>query len=666
MKILIDLETRSRADLKKVGAYVYAKDPSTYILCAAFTFVDINNEILTWTRNHGPKDLKRMKSWLLDTEDREILAWNAQFERLILKHCWELDLPIERFECIANQARACGVPGKLDDAPKLLGGRIKKNWKGAQLIRACCIPDKHGKFHDERLEELYDYCEQDVRTERALWKQMPVTDEQAWHDWCVSERINDRGISIDRKWCRKALTYKEEIERTTHAMCRDLTEHEIHSPLSYNFSLWIYDRMTPQVRLMVPITKKTERPSFTKEVRALLMDADDEWKGDKPLLSDTVRIGIELIDSARLSISSKYETMLARTSHKDTRLRGSYISNGASGTGRFSSVGAQIHNLKRGHVDGITEIIRAPENSELAPSELLSRMLRQTLVAASHHHLVGCDWSAIEARVLPWLAGDEYVLDVFHMVDADPTLPDIYQRAASAIWGRGASEISDSERQAGKVLVLACGYQGGAAAVQRMARNFGLVWSDAYAGELKNRWRADNQWCVEFWDDLNRAAIIAIKHGHFSATGRIHFHCDKYIGGVHTLRMTLPCGRHLYYPHVEIIEGKFGGEQIAYRAASKKPAAGQPWPQWTTYGGALANNATQGVAASLLRSALITTEAAELNVVAHTHDSICVECGDGDVPVVEPELAKLMLKTPEWAEGLPLACETWKGKRFKG
>lgn len=295
----------------------------------------------------------------------------------------------------------------------------------------------------------------------------------------------------------------------------------------------------------------------------------------------------------------------------------------------------------------------------------LSRLIRPALIAPEGRTLVWGDWSAIEARVLPWLSGmpGEVVLDVFRQNDADPDLPDIYKIEAGNVYGVDPTQVAKDQRQVGKVAVLALGFGGGVGALEAMATGYGISLDPDFQAEIVARWRASNAWAVGFWRDL-----MAAFHAAWSAPGTLHsvgrlafVFMKDYLYG--TMFLYLPDGRPLVYPQLRrekvTFEDDFGVEQTEWRIRYQKG-----YERATLWHGILAENPTQGVAASLLRALLVRLETsadrpAPAHPVAHTHDEAIIETDAADGPVAEAVtfLRREMLFVPDWAEGLPLAAE---------
>jgi DNA polymerase len=338
----------------------------------------------------------------------------------------------------------------------------------------------------------------------------------------------------------------------------------------------------------------------------------------------------------------------------DNRLRGAFIANGASGTGRFSSKGAQLHNYPRltaKDPDAVRLLMMS--GADLPGSTLLAlkSMLRPS-IRAQRGMIVRADWSAIEARGLPWLTGRAaaaHYLDAFR----DPNR-DIYVEQSHAAGLGGA-------RQPGKVVVLALGYGGGEGALTVMCKGYGVNIENK--GLVVKRWRASNRWAVEFWYELQRVALSVIRSRStkWQHVGRVAFSYSEK-GHISCLRMGLPSGRILYYPFPAIDKAERGENMLYLKAAWKPKADAKAWPRARAWGGLLAENATQATCADLLRHALVKAIKGGLPIVGHVHDELIAE---GAGKSLKAELARAMLDIPAWAAGFPVAVETDAAKHFR-
>jgi DNA polymerase len=316
-------------------------------------------------------------------------------------------------------------------------------------------------------------------------------------------------------------------------------------------------------------------------------------------------------------------------------------------------------SLKPAQVEDALKLMREGKRDEVELMygpvlDVISSCLRGVICAAPGHELICCDFSAIEARVLAWLAGQEDVLDIFRGHGK------IYEHAAAGIYGKPMEEVTKDERQIGKVAVLALGYQGGVGAFQTMARAYNVVVSDERADSIKVAWREAHPKIKQYWYDLERAAISAVRYpGDVFAAG--HRPVQFRVKGSF-LWCQLPSGRVLCYPYAKIVTNKFDRDAIQYMSVDGVTGK---WGETDTYGGKLAENITQAVARDLLAEALTRLEDNGYDTAFHVHDEIVAEITRDAIPEELWAIQDLMARTPAWADGLPMGAEGWRGTRYR-
>ena len=676
MILHLDYETRSPVDLTQRGAYVYAADPKTEILCAAYAFDDGPVQFWNAMTEEIPDDLADA---LEAAGERGIHAHNAAFERLITWYvlCRDYDVkrpPLEAFYCTAAQARARALPAALEKLPRALGFEAEKDRRGKDLIRRMSIPPY--EWSRELQDEMIEYCIQDVEIERlCAMASAPLRDDE-WQDYLVSERINDRGICVDLEFANAAHELALEAQGDANADLIRLTNGQIETTRQHqHIKAWAFDRGTPeqQERLRRTMlrhkynraTKETvEKLSFDRDTRETILALPDD------LVHYQVQEMAAIVEEASSGSTNKYKAMRFRA-QDDGRVRGSYIYAGAAQTLRFSATGVQTHNLRRDAAKD-PEALRKTilEDPASLPKDermnLLAQMLRPTLIAGPGNILVGGDWSAIEARVLPWLADDpdaDEVLDVFDACDADPSRPDIYMVSYAQSVGMDPADVTRDQRQIGKVRELAFGYQGAVGAVMQFARAYGLTVDPAEALEWCKNWRRNNPWAPRFWSGLEEAAKDAVRTpgAEFSA-GMVSYIMNP--NG--DLCAVLPGDLVILYPQarLDIVDDRM---VLSSLKASWSPPADEPdaeWPRVDLYGGLLAENATQATAGLILRRALRMLDEDGWPVVLHTHDEIALEVPESEADEAMENLVYAIKNTAPDFEGLPLNGEFWKGKRY--
>ena len=640
----LDFETRSKCDLSSRGVYNYAQDGTTDVLCMSYAFDD--DEVVTWTPDQPFPDAVRHHTG-------PIYAHNAAFERLIFWYVLQINFDITQFYCTAAQARANCLPGSLEDVGRAISSVMRKDHRGAQLIRALSIPKTDGSFNsDPRLmQEMIEYCEADVRAMRAISKAMrPLSDEEL-ADYHTNERINDRGVLLDLPLAQAAIRYAsielEEIE----TLVADLTEGAIKSVRSPKMRQWVIDRVGPQALKMMETYKDGDlKYSIDKSVRANLLAFAEENPDEIPT---TVADVIQCADDLWASSVAKFSRLARLADEDDHRVRGAFVFAGGSATGRASSYGAQLHNMSRKCAEDPEAIRHAMvRGHSITPrfgkrvTDVLKGMLRPALIPAPGKVFVGYDWSAIEARMTPWASADaqaEEVLQVFREGR------DIYKREAAGIYRISEETVSKEQRQIGKVAILSLGFGGSVGAFSAMGRNYGIVMPESDSRRIVDAWRRANAWAVRYWEKLESAYTRALRNPNreFSA-GRVTYLYD----GQH-LWYALPSGRILCYPFA-----KFEGDEITYVKAAWKPAAdAKEWPRARLWRGLATENITQAAAHDLLRETLRALDREGFAVVAHVHDEAVVECDAADAERVSARMREIMTTAPVWAKGLPLAAE---------
>lgn len=616
MILWIDFETKSACDLKTAGVYNYAQDISTEVLCMAFAFDD--EPVRTWTPDQPfPAAVRQFTG--------QIRAHNAAFERLIFWYVLQIEFKLEQFYCTGAQSRANCAPGSLEDVGRFFGASMRKDHRGAHLVRQCCIPP----YNTALLPDLYAYCEQDVRAMRAISTGLRQLTDGELTDYHVNERINDRGVLVDVPLARGSVQYAAQEVMDIERIVVEVTRGAVPTVRSPKMRDWVFERLDEEGQKLMMVEGKK---SIDKTVRANLLNTE---------LDSDVREVIQSADDLWASSVAKFQRMADLADIEDHRVRGAFVFAGGSATGRASSYGLQVHNFGR-KCHKNPECVRAAvvAGQSVVPefgvrtTDVLKTMLRP----AMRGPFTVADWSAIEARLTPWLSGDgEEVLDVFRAGG------DIYVNEAQKIFN--VTDVTPEQRQIGKVAILACGFGGGHNAFAAMGRAYNVKMTEAEAQKTVNAWRKANQWAVRYWSDLEWAYNAAMRHpGEHFKVARVTYCFD----GQH-LWYSLPSGRMLCYPFA-----KFENDGITYAKAAWKPAQdAKKWPRARLWKGLACENITQACANDLLRHALRQID----NVVLHVHDEIVVE---GDCP----DLERIMCTPPVWATGLPLKAEVKTMERY--
>jgi DNA polymerase len=638
----IDFETRSRCDLPTRGVYNYAQDATTEVLCMSYAFDD--EPVQTWTPDQPfPELVARYRG--------QIRAHNAAFERLIFWYVLQIDFKLEQFYCTATQARANCAPGSLEDVGRFAGADMKKDHRGAQLIRLLCVPRADASFCEDAtlMAEMIAYCEQDVRAMRAVSQSMRELSDEELADYHTNERINDRGVLVDVDLCRAAVKYASDELTEIEAIVAEVTQGEITSVRSPRMREWVWQRVGPEARKLMQVEDKV---SIDKTVRGNLLVLAEENPLEVPLAVADV---IQCADDLWASSVAKFKRLADLADEEDRRVRGAFVFAGGSATGRASSYGAQVHNFARATAKAPDAVRHAMvRGHRIVPdygkrvTDVLKGMLRPALVPAPGHVLIVADWSAIEARMNPWLSAEptsEAKLDLFR------TGADVYKHNASATFHVPVDQIDKEQRQIGKVQELACGYGGGIGAFAAMGRVYGVHLPEADSRRMVDAWRRANPWAVRYWQDLEGAYTRALRNpGHEFTAGRVTYYFD----GQH-LWYALPSGRILCYPYARL-----DADGVSYAKASWKPAAdAKEWPRARLWKGLACENICQAAANDVLRATL-----RQVDAVLHVHDEVVLEVPEADADATVARLHEVMCAAPGWAEGLPLDAEISVMRRY--
>lgn len=704
----IDTETLSSADLLATGVYPYSASPDFRVMIVTYAIGDGPVKIWKQEAAHAGGWLDWMEApddlWAfserVDRGEAWFVAWNAAFDRLALSRGvrdgnWIR--PQHFLDAMAQAVRA-HLPPDLAGAGAMARTAIKKRSNGKDLIKLFSLPPFASP--QERPEEWGQFCEyalDDIPPMREVWYGTPPLTRDEWRQYWASEVVNDNGMPVDRAFVEDAAQYAEENERRANADIARLTGGKLYS-VAQNEALctWVLDHISDlsvakEILLREIVedptgegddVKRLEKYSLERSRVEDLLAFFDRLSEKRPL-TETEKLVVEVLNVRAYGASAtpkKFVKMIPMLGDDD-RLRGQYVFNGAAATGRFSSRGLQIHNLTRATVGSQVEELavidmiqdRVPYEvlAEMGPvGKTLSRLIRPSFVAPDGQMMLWSDYSAIEARVLPWLGesfGAGPVLDIFRENDADPSLPDIYRVQAGKILGKDAREVTKKERQShGKVPVLSLGFGGGKGALFAMARNYGASFAEEEATEIVSNWRAANPWARAYWD-ATWSAVIECMHNPSQPTqvgSRLTYMYEAGLMGG-TMICILPCGRPLLYPSIRWEErekkdrttGKTTTEEaLTYRRGRNRA------PLWY---GTFVENAVQAVAGSLLRHAItrLVEEQPQL-VVGHTHDEIIACVNAQDVAAGREVLETAMLDLPAWAEGLPVAAEATESRYY--
>lgn len=658
----VDLETYSSVDIGKAGLYRYAQSNDFEILLCAYA-VDDSPVVVIDLKADTWRDRVLWDQFLnlLDDPEYQLWAHNAAFEWYCLSRWLGRD-PLswaDRWHCTMVNALYLAYPANLGDLGKALQlpEDKQKDKVGKQLINYFCKPCKPTKTNGGRTRNLpehdlekwglfVEYNRQDVESERAieqLLRAFPVPDN-IWDEWHSDLRMNAYGTRVDKDMMDGALVIDKASADDLMDEARMLTG--LDNPKSVQqLSGWIEQQTG-------------ERPATLRKEAVEEMVRQDG-------LPPRVRRVLELRLQQSQTSAKKYAAMESAIG-EGNRIRGMLQFYGAARTGRWAGRIVQLQNLKRTHLDSIDlcrEVCRDGDYETMkllwgAVPDVLGQLVRTSLIPSEGHVFVDADFSAIEARVVAWLAGEEWVLEVFR------TTGKIYEATAASMFGVPVETIAKGQpnyplRQRGKVATLALGYQGGVPALINMgALNMGIPEEDL--PDIKTKWRNANPNIVQLWDYCNRAALSCVKSGKaFNVRGLLTFRIEEG-NGLRFMTIQLPSGRKLYYPKPGIGTNRFGQESITYWGISSRNNSSKKWQELETYGGKLVENVTQAVARDCLAVNLKRLEEAGHRVVFHIHDEVVIDsprhCLD--------EVVAIMSQPIDWAPGLPLNADGWEGLYF--
>ena len=633
----IDVETYSSAPLPKCGVYRYCDAPDFEILLFSYAFDD--EPVQTIDLASGETLPKEAISALEDPDIIKV-AYNAQFERVCLSRYLGHWLDPHQWRCTMVMAAYLTLPGRLADAAVALGTTEKKMEEGKDLIRYFSVPCKPTKTNGGRTRNLpadapekwavyRQYNAQDVEVERAIRKALekyPLP-EQEWELYALDQQINDRGVRVDKKFVKKAIAVDAVFAQAAYQRAKELTGLE--NPGSVNqLKAWLADQDIPMESL----------------ARKIVQEKAAQTDG---IVAELLNLRLEL---SKTSVK-KYEAM-ARCVCRDGRVHGLLQFYGANRTGRWAGRLVQAQNLPQNHLpdlDLAREIVKTGDEELLdtlfaSVPGTLSELIRTAFIPKDGCRFLVADFSAIEARVLAWLANEEWVLEEFRGKGK------IYEATASRMFHIPQESIVKGNpnyeyRQKGKQATLSCGYGGGVGALKAM----GAKMPEEEMQPLVDAWRAANPNIVAFWSALDRAARTVIRRKTSACIGKValYWRDDK-------MFMRLPSGRNLCYQSPHFTENRFGSDAIGYYAPN---AAGQMVEQ-ETFGGKLAENATQAIARDILAHALLTLEKNGYPVVFHVHDEAVIEMSNGQGSL--GEACRLMAIAPDWAEDLPLRADGYE------
>lgn len=639
--LAIDIETYSDVSLPDCGVHRYAASEQFEILLFAYSLNDEQTKIIDLASGEKMPD-EIMK---LLTDDSVIkTAYNAAFERNCINRYFGLSLKPEGWRCTLVQASMLSLPLSLEGVGEALNLDKKKMSEGKELIRFFCMPCKPTKSNGgrtrnlpsdepEKWELFKKYCIRDVDVEKQIRNKLakfPIPDREQ-KLYCMDQRINDRGIMVDQ-------------ELIGHAVACDLLYKETVTKKAYRISGLENPNSVAQLKDWLA-RKGIEIDSLAK---AAVEELVENTEGD---VAEMMKLRLAM---SKTSVK-KYEAM-ERSVCPDGRVHGLLQFYGANRTGRWAGRLVQIHNLPQNHMEDL-ELARSIVKEgrydlvELlydSIPDVLSELIRTAFVAKPGCRFIVSDFSAIEARVMGYLAGEGWVMEEFRGAGK------IYEQTASKMFHIPIEEITKGSpyRARGKVASLACQYGGAEGALISMgALNF--VEENELKG-LVQSWRTANPHIVNYWYEIDGAVKAAVKERKMTTVGRVTVY---YQSGM--LKIALPSGRVLSYVRPRMTVNRFGSESVSYEGVGTN----RKWTRIESYGAKFCENIVQATARDVLAEAMLRLEKKGFDIVCHIHDEVVLEVPEGTSSV--EEVNEIMAVCPDWCEGLPLKAAGFESPFYK-
>ena len=652
MKTLnIDIETYSDNEISN-GVYKYVDTPNFEVLIFAYAVDGGETVELDLTKTSLPENITDA---LTDPSIKKI-AYNASFERVCLsKHLFgdeDKYLPPEQWECTKVWADELGLPGSLKRCAEYLGLEEQKDAAGTQLINYFSKPCKPTKANGQRTRNLPEhdtekwdkfvaYCGQDVRTEMAIGdflKPYKLPDRE-WEHYYLDQHVHDRGVKIDLDLANRAVEIDNEMRAEGLEKMKSLTGLENPNSVA-QLKEWLEGKGHPMETLGKKIVQE--------------MIESGEVTGD---VKEVLETRLSLSNS-----STKKYVMMQDATRSDGKMHGLLQFYGANRTGRWAGRLLQVQNLPRNYIaslDDARELVKRGERDSLEMvyedvQDILKQLIRTGIVAKDGHRFIISDFSAIEARVIAWYAGEKWVIDAFNEHGK------IYEATAAQMFDLGPvteydwkSTEGKAMRQRGKVATLALGYQGGKGSLVSMgALEMGIPEDELQ--DLVDVWRTTNSNIVKLWKETERFVKKALSSGQV-----VRGHQGlKFYKKEDFLFIQLPSGRKLSYCKPRLEPGKYG-QKITYEGQGSKVY----FVREDTYGGKLVENIVQATARDVLAEAMLRLNAAGFPIVFHVHDEVIAECKHGEHSL--DEMNDILSQTPDWADGLPLAAEGFETEYYQ-
>lgn len=677
--LYIDIETYSSVDIKTCGAYKYIESPDFEILIIGYAFDD--EDVVIVDLAQGEEMPEELEEALFDPNIRKH-AHNAVFERQAFKRFF-YDIPIENWYCTLVKSAYCGLPLGLDQVSKVLDLQDKKLDTGKALIKYFSCPCKPTRINGMRTRnypwdapekwEMYkEYNKYDVLSEREIDKKLrqytiPEFERQMY---ILDQTINDRGILVDMELAQSAIAVDGIYTEMLLNQSKQITQLENPNSVA-QLKKWYLANKVDFVKSH--LTEKDKE--YLKTANGQFWDPENQSMAAdaiKMLLKlDAVHLDKDLVtvleNRQKLGRSSvkKYYAML-NCAMSDNRVRGTFQFYGANRTGRWAGRLLQLQNLSKNHVDCIDiprELIRKRDWDTVEMlygdvSDILSQLVRTALIAPEGKTYCVADFSAIEARVVSWLANEEWRMEVFR---GDGK---IYEAAGARMFNVPIESITKGSdlRAKAKNAELALGYEGSLGAMKRMGGDK-MGMSDAEMMHIVKIWRNANPAIVELWAEIQRCAHEAVRYRReiVGTPRNLKFNCNG-----EYLIVTLPSGRSLYYYHPVFKQKMIGRKvtnQLFYEGLNQETKA---WGQIDTYGGKLTENIVQAISRDLLGYAMINLESNGFGITMHVHDEAIAEVpDDGHAEEHLAKMIEIMRQAPDWASDLPLNAAGFTSKYYQ-
>lgn len=628
--ISIDFETRSLVDLPTYGLDKYSRDPSTQVICMAYSIM--GSDPVIWVPNMEPAP-----EWLFDSATK-FAAWNAAFEYNIMRHVLKIEVFWEQFIDSMAIAAANNIPQGLEEAAIFLGVSQQKDATGKRLIQKLSKPDRKGAFNRDPLllSQMYEYCKQDVRTEMAVIEGLRKLDNQEQRVWEMTQRINDRGVPVDPSELQNAIAAvtinKARIESEITMLTGGLTANQ------------------PGKLAALLRESGIEVEDLTADTVRKLLDRKD--------LPEKVRRILELRRQGSLTSVAKYEKMLEV--QVGGRIRNTLVYHGAS-TGRFASRGGlNLQNLARPHIDGEAlnrAVERVLERGEGGTMDELSSLVRSAIKAPQGYVFVDADFSSIENRVASWIAGQKDKVELFRQ-----GLDEYKVFASRSLYRVPYDDVTKDMRQVAKSAVLGAMFGQGAKGLVEYAEGMGVTLTPGQAEQAVKAYRSEYVRVKESWYEFEQAAVASIKTpGVAIRSGKVLFKTTK-----GALWLRLPSGRLICWrnPQVEAQLTPWGEIRDGLTVANQSTFT-RKWGRNRLIGSSIFQSAVQGTARDFLTESMLRLDEDGFEMLNCVHDEILLLVPEDQGESSLARVVNTMTTPPNWAPEFPLAAEGWFGTRYR-